>query len=95
MPSKVHLVIRGSNILYLVHFSFSIMIPITRPLLLLVIVILLLYFRQDTQNKIAKAMPLVVPGLQSKGGDDQTNKWMNDLVGKKLGEHSDEIVCVT
>ena len=38
-------------------------------------------------------MPLVVPGLQSKGSDDKTNKWMNDLVGKKLGDSSNETVC--
>jgi hypothetical protein len=39
-------------------------------------------------------MPLVVPGLQSKGSDDKTNKWMNDLVGKKIGDSSNETVCV-
>ena len=37
-------------------------------------------------------MPLVVPGLQSKGGDDKTSKWMNDLMGKKIGESSDQTV---
>jgi len=38
-------------------------------------------------------MPLVVPGLTSNSGDnDQTNKWMNDLVGKKLGDSSNETV---
>ncbi|GAB7325216.1 hypothetical protein MBLNU13_g09286t1 [Cladosporium sp. NU13] len=36
-------------------------------------------------------MPLVVPGFTSNSGDnEQTNKWMNDLVGKKLGESSNE-----
>ena len=38
-------------------------------------------------------MPLVVPGLQSKGGDDKTSKWMNSLMGKKIGESSDQTVC--
>lgn len=38
-------------------------------------------------------MPLVVPGLTSNSGDnDQTNKWMNELVGKKLGDSSNETV---
>lgn len=38
-------------------------------------------------------MPLVVPGLTSNSGDnDQTNKWMNDLVGKKIGDSSNETV---
>jgi hypothetical protein len=41
-------------------------------------------------------MPLVVPGLTSNSGDnDQTNKWMNDLVGKKLGDSSNETVRYT
>lgn len=35
-------------------------------------------------------MPLVVPGLQSAGGDDKTSKWMNDLVGKKIGDTKNE-----
>ncbi len=35
-------------------------------------------------------MPLVVPGLQSKDGD-KTSDWMNKLVGKKIGDSSDEI----
>lgn len=35
-------------------------------------------------------MPLVVPGLQSKDGD-KTSDWMNKLMGKKIGESSDEI----
>ena len=38
-------------------------------------------------------MPLVIPGLQSKDGDDKTNKWMNDLLGKKIGDASNETVC--
>lgn len=36
-------------------------------------------------------MPLVVPGLQSKDGD-KTSKWMNDLLGKTLGDSSNETV---
>jgi hypothetical protein len=39
-------------------------------------------------------MPLVVPGLMSKGGDDKTNDWMSKLMGKKIGESSDEIVSL-
>lgn len=36
-------------------------------------------------------MPLVVPGLSSKGGEGKTNDWMNKLMGKKIGDSSDEI----
>ena len=39
-------------------------------------------------------MPLVVPGLQSTDGNDKTSKWMNDLVGKKIGETSNETVSL-
>ncbi|KAK4634027.1 hypothetical protein CLAFUW4_00562 [Fulvia fulva] len=34
-------------------------------------------------------MPLVVPGLQSNDGG-KTEEWMNKLVGKKIGETSNE-----
>ncbi|MCJ1235162.1 hypothetical protein MMC14_003128 [Varicellaria rhodocarpa] len=34
-------------------------------------------------------MPLVVPGINS-GGDSAQAKWMNKLMGKKLGEQTDE-----
>lgn len=37
-------------------------------------------------------MPLVVPGLQNKAGDDKTSKWMNELMGKKIGDQSNETV---
>lgn len=37
-------------------------------------------------------MPLVVPGINS-GGDSPQATWMNKLMGKKLGERSDEVVC--
>lgn len=37
-------------------------------------------------------MPLVVPGLMNKDGDDKTSKWMNELVGKKIGDESNETV---
>lgn len=39
-------------------------------------------------------MPLVVPGLTSNSGDsnDLTSKWMNQLMGKKLGDSSNETV---
>lgn len=44
-------------------------------------------------------MPLVVPGLQCKGGDDKSSEWMNKLAGKKIGESSNETVrtrsCLT
>ena len=47
---------------------------------------------QEPQTNLPN-MPLVVPGLTSNSGDnDQTNKWMNDLVGKKLGDSSNETV---
>lgn len=36
-------------------------------------------------------MPLVVPGLQSTDGD-KTSQWMNKLVGKKIGDTSNETV---
>jgi hypothetical protein len=39
-------------------------------------------------------MPLVIPGMQSSGGDDKTSKWMDQLMGKKLGDSSDNMVCV-
>ncbi|KAF1356926.1 hypothetical protein BDV97DRAFT_286776 [Delphinella strobiligena] len=35
-------------------------------------------------------MPLVVPGLQSNDGD-KTSKWMNSLMGKKIGDSSDNV----
>ena len=38
-------------------------------------------------------MPLVIPGVTSnKGENDKTNKWMNELVGKKIGDSSNETV---
>jgi hypothetical protein len=42
-------------------------------------------------------MPLVVPGLTSNSGEnDKTNNWMNQLMGKKIGDSSNETVsyCV-
>jgi len=37
-------------------------------------------------------MPLVVPGLMSKDGSkDKTADWQNQLMGKKLGDTSDNI----
>lgn len=39
-------------------------------------------------------MPLVVPGLMSKDGSkDKIADWQNQLMGKKLGDTSDNIVC--
>ncbi|KAF2484364.1 hypothetical protein BDY17DRAFT_295505 [Neohortaea acidophila] len=36
-------------------------------------------------------MPLVVPGLQSKDGNtDKSTQWTNELVGKKIGDSSNE-----
>jgi hypothetical protein len=50
-------------------------------------------FRQTTSRKLITIMPLVVPGLTSNSGDnDQTNKWMNQLMGKKIGDQSNETV---
>lgn len=37
-------------------------------------------------------MPLVVPGLQSKDGNSGDD-WMSKLMGKKLGDQHDEMVC--
>jgi hypothetical protein len=38
-------------------------------------------------------MPLVVPGLTNNSSEnDKTNNWMNQLVGKKLGDTSNETV---
>lgn len=39
-------------------------------------------------------MPLVVPGLTSNSGDsnDLTSQWTNQLMGKKLGDSSNETV---
>jgi len=34
-------------------------------------------------------MPLVIPGLQSKSGS-KTEEWQNQLLGKKLGDTSDQ-----
>jgi hypothetical protein len=39
-------------------------------------------------------MPLLIPGMQSSGGDDKTSKWMDQLMGKKIGDSSDNMVCV-
>lgn len=41
-------------------------------------------------------MPLVVPGLTSNSGDsaDLTSQWMNQLMGKKIGESSNETVSL-
>ncbi|KAI9840081.1 MAG: hypothetical protein M1819_000274 [Sarea resinae] len=35
-------------------------------------------------------MPLVVPGINSKGSGDQKSEWMNKLVGKKLSESASD-----
>jgi hypothetical protein len=38
-------------------------------------------------------MPLVVPGLTSNSGENEkTNNWMNQLMGKKIGDTSNETV---
>jgi len=38
-------------------------------------------------------MPLVVPGLTNNSGEnDKTNNWMNQLMGKKIGDSSNETV---
>jgi hypothetical protein len=37
-------------------------------------------------------MPLVVPGLMSSGKDKESD-WQNKLMGKKIGDTSDEMVC--
>ena len=41
-------------------------------------------------------MPLVVPGLTNNSSEnDKTNNWMNQLMGKKLGDTSNETVSHT
>lgn len=37
-------------------------------------------------------MPLVVPGITS-DPNDKTGEWTNKLMGKKIGDASDNIVC--
>lgn len=44
------------------------------------------------QGNHAFKMPLVVPGLMGTGGDDKLSKWQNELMGKKLGDQSDQMV---
>jgi len=43
-----------------------------------------------TTPHASTTMPLVVPGLMSKDGD-KTSDWQNKLMGKKIGDSSDEI----
>ena len=50
------------------------------------------YPKTDPIQQQSTNMPLVVPGLQSKGGDDKSSEWMNKLAGKKIGESSNETV---
>jgi hypothetical protein len=41
-------------------------------------------------------MPLVVPGLSGNSAEDgKTGDWMNKLMGKKIGEGSNETVSGT
>ena len=40
-------------------------------------------------------MPLVVPDINSGGSASETGKWQNKLVGKKIGEGSDEVVFIS
>ena len=44
-----------------------------------------------TTPHASTTMPLVVPGLMGKDAD-KTNDWMNKLMGKKIGDSSDEMV---
>jgi len=38
-------------------------------------------------------MPLVIPGLMSQDSkDDKTSQWQNKLMGKKIGDASNETV---
>ena len=39
-------------------------------------------------------MPLVVPGLTS-NSKDKNEEWSHKLMGKKLGDATDEVVCLT
>lgn len=38
-------------------------------------------------------MPLIVPGITPSSSGDKTSDWQNKLMGKKLGDKHDEIVC--
>ncbi|KAH8808149.1 hypothetical protein F5884DRAFT_791256 [Xylogone sp. PMI_703] len=50
----------------------------------------LLNFQYTTFNTHENfKMPLVVPGINSQGGDSKTEEWTNKLVGKKLGDNHD------
>jgi len=46
----------------------------------------------NTFTKQSLKMPLIDPVTTSAGGD-KTTEWQNKLVGKKLGDASNEIVC--
>jgi len=35
-------------------------------------------------------MPLVVPGITSTGGGDKNNDWMSKLMGKRIGDSTNE-----
>jgi hypothetical protein len=37
-------------------------------------------------------MPLVVPGITTKGGESLEQEWATKLMGKKIGEKHDEVV---
>ncbi|KAF2667870.1 hypothetical protein BT63DRAFT_302804 [Microthyrium microscopicum] len=43
-----------------------------------------------TTPSATQRMPLVVPGLMS-SGKDKNDDWANKLMGKKIGESSDEV----
>lgn len=49
------------------------------------------HYRPLNTKQILK-MPLVDPVTNSAGGD-KTAEWQSKLVGKKLGESSDAVVC--
>ena len=70
--------------------SFTRIIPLNKPTSSKQFNSVLLQNPQNLTQEVK--MPLVVPGLMSKSGDDKTSKWMNDLVGKKIGDASDETV---
>lgn len=48
---------------------------------------------KTSNHRKTATMPLVIPGVMSNnGGDDKNSQWMNKLMGKKIGDSSNETV---
>lgn len=52
-----------------------------------------LFINSRSAFSASTIMPLVVPGINSTMGDNKTAEWQQKLLGKKIGETSDEVVC--